>query len=74
MRPNPKKIYAAPKRWMRWLRPGLLVKRWMFLSTIGILAVGLGIMVWLKLTPVFYTVKFVGNLLNLITRLVPNYV
>ncbi|MGC1307386.1 MAG: gluconeogenesis factor YvcK family protein [Phormidesmis sp.] len=59
---------------MRWLRPGLLVKRWMFLSTLGILAVGLGIMVWLKLTPVFYTVKFVGNLLNWITRLVPSYV
>lgn len=74
MRPNRKKLYDQPKRWMRWLRPGLFVKRWMFLSTLGILAVGLGIMVWLKLTPVFYTVKFVGNLLNLITRLVPNYV
>ncbi len=59
---------------MRWLRPGLFVKRWMFLSTVGILAVGLGILVWLKLTPVFYTVKFVGSLLNLITRLVPNYI
>ncbi len=31
-------------------------------------------MVWLKLTPVFYTVRFVGNVLNLITRLLPNYV
>ncbi|MEL6816230.1 MAG: gluconeogenesis factor YvcK family protein [Cyanobacteria bacterium J06598_3] len=74
MRPNPKKLYAKPKRWMRWLRPGLFVKRWMFLSTAGIFAVGLGIMVWLKLTPVFYTVKFVGSILNLITRLVPNYI
>jgi uncharacterized cofD-like protein len=37
-------------------------------------AIGLGVMVWLKLTPVFYTVKFVGNLLNLITQLVPSYV
>jgi uncharacterized cofD-like protein len=46
----------------------------MFMSTAGILAVGLGIMVWLKLTPVFYTVRFVGNLLNLITRLVPSYI
>jgi len=59
---------------MRWLRPGLLVKRWMLLSTLGIFAVGLGIMVWLGLTPVFYTVRFVGNLLNLITQLLPNYV
>ncbi len=74
MRPTRRKLYAKPKRWMRWLRPGLFVKRWMFLSTLGICAVGLGILVWLKLTPVFYTVKFVGTLLNLITRLVPNYV
>ena len=36
--------------------------------------VGLGIMVWTGQTPVFYTVRFVGNLLNLITRLVPNYI
>ena len=74
MRSNRHKLYAKPKRWMRWLRPGLFVKRWMFLSTVGILAVGLGIMVWLKLTPVFYTVRFVGNLLNWITQLVPNYI
>ncbi|MGB3296528.1 MAG: gluconeogenesis factor YvcK family protein [Phormidesmis sp.] len=74
MRSNRHKLYARPKRWMRWLKPGLFVKRWLFLSTVGIFAVGLGIMVWLKLTPVFYTVKFVGNLLNWITRLVPNYI
>ncbi|MEL6854811.1 MAG: gluconeogenesis factor YvcK family protein [Cyanobacteria bacterium J06607_13] len=74
MRPTRKKLYTKPRRWLRWLRPGLFVKRWLFLSTIGIVAIGLGIMVWLKLTPVFYTVKFVGKLLNLITQLVPNYV
>lgn len=50
------------------------MKRWLFLSTIGIVAIGLGVMVWLKLTPVFYTVRFVGNLLNLVTRLVPSYI
>ncbi|MEO0769518.1 MAG: gluconeogenesis factor YvcK family protein, partial [Cyanobacteria bacterium J06649_4] len=74
MRPTRKKIYTKPRRWIKWLRPGLFVKRWLFLSTIGVVAVGLGIMVWLKLTPVFYTVKFVGKILNLITQLVPNYV
>ncbi|MGB3573502.1 MAG: gluconeogenesis factor YvcK family protein [Phormidesmis sp.] len=74
MRPTRKKLYIKSRRWMRWLKPGLFVKRWLFLSTVGIVSVGLGIMVWLKLTPVFYTVKFVGNLLNLITQLVPNYI
>ena len=74
MRPTRKKIYNQPRRIMKWLRPGLFVKRWLFLSTIGIVAIGLGILVWLRLTPVFYTVRFVGNLLNLITQLIPNYV
>lgn len=74
MRSNRHKLTAKPRRWVKWLRPGLFVKRWMFLSTLGILSVGLGVMVWLKLTPVFYTVRFVGNVLNLITRLLPNYV
>ncbi len=74
MRPTRRKLYATPRRWARWLKPGLFVKRWLFLSTVGIVAIGLGVMVWLKLTPVFYTVKFVGNLLNLITQLVPSYV
>lgn len=62
------------QRWVRWLTPGLLVKRWLLLSTLGVLTVGLGLMVWLKLTPVFYTVRFVGNLLNLFTQLVPYYI
>lgn len=74
MPPRRKNLSAHSKRWMRWLRPGLLVKRWMLLSAIGIFSVGLGIMVWLGLTPVFYTVRFVGRLLNLITQLLPNYV
>ncbi|NEP15579.1 MAG: YvcK family protein [Leptolyngbya sp. SIO4C1] len=66
---------GAPRhRWVKWLTPGLLVKRWLFLSTVGVLTVGFGIMIWLKLTPVFYTVKFVGNLLNLITRAIPSYI
>lgn len=59
-------------RWMKWLTPGLLVKRWLMLSTFGVVMVGLGIMVWLKLTPVFYTVKFLGNLLGWVTQLVPS--
>lgn len=74
MRSNRNKLTAKPKHWVKWLRPGLFVKRWMLLSTLGILSVGIGVMVWLKLTPVFYTVRFVGNVLNFITRLVPNYI
>lgn len=61
-------------RWMKWLTPGLLLKRWLFLSTVGVLMVGIGAMVWLKLTPVFYTVKFLGAVLGFITRIFPSYI
>ncbi|MBD0335363.1 MAG: YvcK family protein, partial [Cyanobacteria bacterium Co-bin13] len=61
-------------RWMGWLAPGLLVKRWLFLSVAGVLIVGFGILVWLKLTPVFYTGQLVGSVLRLITTFFPSYV
>ncbi|MFG6095485.1 gluconeogenesis factor YvcK family protein [Leptothoe sp. ISB3NOV94-8A] len=62
------------KRWVRWLLPGLLVKRWLFLSTVGVLLVGLGAMIWLRLTPVFLTVRFVSTVLRTITQLIPRYI
>ena len=60
-------------RWFKWLAPGLLVKRWLFLSTAGVLLVGVGTAIWLKLTPVFYTVQFVGAVLRFITTMIPSY-
>jgi uncharacterized cofD-like protein len=61
-------------RWVWWLAPGLLVKRWLFLSVTGVLLVGLGVMIWLKLTPIFYTGQFVGAALKFVTTYVPSYV
>lgn len=61
-------------RWVWWLTPGLLVKRWLFLSVVGVLLVGTGIMIWLKLTPVFYTGQLLGAALRLFTTYVPSYV
>lgn len=61
-------------RVVKWLAPGLLVKRWLFLSVGGVLLVGFGILISLKLTPVFYTVQFLGTALRLLTTLIPNYV
>jgi uncharacterized cofD-like protein len=57
-----------------WLAPGLLVKRWLFLSMVGVLLVGVGAMIWLKLTPVFYTGKVVEAALRAFTTHVPNYI
>lgn len=61
-------------RWVGWLAPGLLVKRWLFLSVAGVLLAAFGILIWLKLTPVFYTVQFLGSVLRFITTIVPSYV
>lgn len=67
----------APRRvnrWFKWLSPGLFVKRWLLISAGGALMVSLGAAIWLKLTPVFYTVQFLGDVLRTITDLIPNYV
>jgi uncharacterized cofD-like protein len=90
MRPNPlSTLLETFRRWRRspgppssrrasrmvwWLAPGLLVKRWLFLSAAGVLLVGIGTMIWLKLTPVFYTGQVLGAALRLFTTYVPNYI
>ena len=61
-------------RWVWWLTPGLLVKRWLFLSVVGVVLLGIGIMIWLKLTPVFYTGQLLGAALRLFTTYVPSYI
>ena len=61
-------------RLVKWLAPGLLVKRWLFLSVGGVLLAGLGVLISLRLTPVFYTVQFLGSTLRFVTTLIPNYV
>lgn len=61
-------------RFVKWLAPGLLVKRWLFLSVGGVLLAGLGVMISLKLTPVFYTTQFIGAALRFITTIIPSYV
>ncbi|HEY9888034.1 MAG TPA: gluconeogenesis factor YvcK family protein [Candidatus Obscuribacterales bacterium] len=61
-------------RMVKWLAPGLLVKRWLFLSVGGVLLVGFGALISLRLTPVFYTVQFLESTLRLLANLIPNYV
>lgn len=71
LRPRPPR---RVNRLVKWLAPGLLVKRWIVLSVGGALLAVLGLMIWLKLTPVFYTGQFVGAALRFITNIIPNYV
>lgn len=67
-------VPSPVRRWFKWLAPGLLVKRWLFLSVVGVLLVGLGTAIALNLTPVFYTVEFLGAVLRFITTVFPSYI
>lgn len=57
----------------KWLSPGILVKRWLLTSVIGILLTVLGIAIWTKLTPIYRFLDFIIALLNKITNNIPNY-
>lgn len=69
--------YHTPKRvnrWFKWLSPGLLVKRWLIISATGLILTLLGLAVWIKLTPIYRMMELVSQLLETITRTVPNYI
>ncbi|WAL61961.1 gluconeogenesis factor YvcK family protein [Thermocoleostomius sinensis] len=61
-------------RWFKWLAPGLLIKRWLLISAVGFVFVGLGLAIWSNLTPIFYLSELIRYLLRELTELLPNYV
>jgi uncharacterized cofD-like protein len=67
---TPKRV----NRWFKWLSPGLLVKRWLFISTIGIILAFLGLAIWIKLTPISRLIELISMVLETLSKLVPNYI
>lgn len=61
-------------RWFKWLAPGLLVKRWLLLSAIGVILVSLGLAISAKLTPIFVLIQMLERGLQEIARLFPSYI
>lgn len=61
-------------QWFKWLAPGLLVKRWLLISATGVLLTTLGLATWVKLTPIFYLIQLVENVLEKLTTIIPNYI
>ena len=61
-------------QWFKWLSPGLSVKRWLLISVVGVVLASLGLAIWIKLTPIFWVLKFLRGLLGVITDLLPNYI
>lgn len=60
--------------WVKWLAPGLFVKRWLLISASGVLLTSLGLAIWAKLTPIFYFLDVVQRLLETIANILPSYV
>ncbi|MEB3360049.1 MAG: gluconeogenesis factor YvcK family protein [Synechococcales bacterium] len=56
------------------MAPGLFVKRWLLLSAVGMVCVGLGLAIWANQTPVFRIGQFISRSLSTLTSLVPSHV
>ncbi|MEB3228401.1 MAG: gluconeogenesis factor YvcK family protein, partial [Synechocystis sp.] len=61
-------------RWFKWLSPGLLVKRWLVISVLGVSLIFLGFAIWVKLTPIYRIGSFVARALEVVTNVMPNYI
>ena len=56
---------------LRWLSPGLLVKRWVLTSTLGLLLLVLGSAIWADLKPVYWILETIEWTLAAITQVLP---
>lgn len=73
-RPRFQKTSRQMVHWSKWLRPGLVVKRWLLISLGGILLVGLGLAISIKLTPIFFTFQLIGKAVQTLTEIFPSYI
>ncbi len=64
-------IVSRSRRAVRWLLPGLVVKRWMITSGLGLLLTLLGGAIWAELQPIYWTVELLNRLLAMIATYVP---
>ena len=59
------------QRAVRWLQPGLVVKRWMLTSGLGLLMALLGAAVWADLKPIYWILESLSWFLGTITTVLP---
>ena len=69
-----KKSSYNVNRLFKWLSPGLFVKRWLLISTTGLLLTILGGAIWVKLTPIYRILQVISQFFDFITDVVPNYI
>ena len=56
-------------RILSWLLPGLVIKRWMFTSGIGLVISLLGIAIWTNLRPLYWLIEIFFSVMNRITSI-----
>lgn len=66
-----RKSQRLVNRWFKWLAPGLLVKRWLFLSAVGVVLTSLGLAIWVRLTPIFYLMQVAGSFVEWLATIMP---
>ncbi|MEN9246526.1 MAG: YvcK family protein [Gloeomargarita sp. GMQP_bins_44] len=62
------------RQWLKWLRPGLFVKRWLLLTFIGSVLVVLGLSISLRLTPINSLLQLIEGLVRGLATVIPNYI
>ena len=62
------------RRLFKWLSPGLSVKRWLLMSSLGVMLTAVGLAIWARLTPIARLLEFISQLLESIANLIPNHI
>ena len=58
-------------RILSWLLPGLVIKRWMITSAIGLVTSLLGIAIWSNLRPLYWLIDVFFWIMNRLTSVLP---
>ena len=58
-------------RILSWLLPGLVIKRWMITSGIGVITSLLGVAIWTNLRPLYWLIEIFFWVMNSITSILP---
>ncbi len=64
-------LVSRSRRAARWLQPGLVVKRWMLTSGLGLLILLIGAAVWADLQPIYWSLEAIKWMLAQLTRVLP---
>ncbi len=65
------RILSQFLRIFSWLLPGLVIKRWMITSGIGVITTLLGVAIWTNLRPLYWLIEIFFWLMSSITSILP---